>query len=76
MDAWLKPPAYTAKAPILLTSPAMVEKLKAMGVPFKKGVTDIGVWKYVMVPAPDHVLIELFQVNRDALPEDYRSYFD
>jgi len=29
MDAWLKPPAYTAKAPILLTSPAMVEKLKA-----------------------------------------------
>lgn len=54
----------------------VVEKLKAMGVPFKKGVTDIGVWKYVMVPAPDHVLIELFQVNRDALPEDYRSYFD
>jgi len=54
----------------------VVERLKAMGVPFKKGVTDIGVWKYVMVPAPDHVLIELFQVNRDALPEDYRSYFD
>ena len=28
MDAWLKPPAYTAKAPILLTSLAMAEKLK------------------------------------------------
>ncbi len=28
IDAWLKPPAYTAKAPILLTSPAMAEKLK------------------------------------------------
>lgn len=54
----------------------VVERLKAMGVPFKKGVTDIGVWKYVMVPAPDNVLIELFQVNRDALPEAYRSYFD
>ncbi|HOG12386.1 MAG: VOC family protein [Smithellaceae bacterium] len=54
----------------------VVEKLKAMGVPFKKSVTDIGVWKYVMVPAPDNVLIELFQVNRDALPEAYRSYFD
>ncbi len=29
LDAWLKPPAYTGKAPLLLTSPAMVEKLKA-----------------------------------------------
>lgn len=29
IDAWLKPPAYTAKPPILLTSPAMVERLKS-----------------------------------------------
>ncbi|MFT3988506.1 TIGR02302 family protein [Aestuariivirga sp.] len=29
LDAWLKPPAYTAKPPILLTSPAMVEHLRA-----------------------------------------------
>jgi len=29
LDAWIKPPAYTAKPPLLLTSPAMVEKLKA-----------------------------------------------
>ena len=29
MDAWLKPPAYTGKPPVLLTSPAMVERLKA-----------------------------------------------
>jgi uncharacterized protein (TIGR02302 family) len=28
MDAWLKPPAYTARPPVLLTSPAMVERLK------------------------------------------------
>jgi uncharacterized protein (TIGR02302 family) len=28
MDAWLKPPAYTAKPPVLLTSPAMAERLK------------------------------------------------
>ncbi len=28
MDAWLKPPAYTGKPPILLTSPAMAERLK------------------------------------------------
>ncbi|MBC8038165.1 MAG: TIGR02302 family protein [Rhizobiales bacterium] len=28
LDAWLKPPTYTGKAPIMLTSPAMVERLK------------------------------------------------
>ncbi len=28
LDAWLKPPVYTGKPPILLTSPAMSEKLK------------------------------------------------
>ena len=27
LDAWLKPPAYTGKPPLLLTSPAMLEKL-------------------------------------------------
>jgi uncharacterized protein (TIGR02302 family) len=31
LDAWAKPPPYTGKAPLLLTSPAMVEKLKAQG---------------------------------------------
>ncbi len=29
LDAWLKPPAYTGKAPLMLTSPAMAERLKA-----------------------------------------------
>jgi uncharacterized protein (TIGR02302 family) len=29
LDAWLKPPAYTGKPPLLLTSPAQIEKLKA-----------------------------------------------
>jgi hypothetical protein len=29
-----------------------------------------------MVPAPDDVLIELFQVDKENLPEEYRSYFE
>lgn len=29
VDAWLKPPAYTARPPLLLTSPAMIERLKS-----------------------------------------------
>ncbi len=28
LDAWLKPPAYTGKPPLLLTSPAQIERLK------------------------------------------------
>ena len=28
MDAWVKPPAYTGKPPLLLTSPAMAERLR------------------------------------------------
>ena len=28
LDAWLKPPAYTGRPPLLLTSPAEIEKLK------------------------------------------------
>ena len=54
----------------------VVEKLKVMGFPFTKGITDIGAWKYIMVPAPDNVLIELFQVNKEVIPEHYRDYFD
>ena len=29
LDAWVKPPAYTGRPPLLLTSPAMQERLKA-----------------------------------------------
>jgi len=54
----------------------VVEKLKAMYVPFTKGITDIGVWKYIMVPAPDNVLIELFQVDKNQISKELRDYFD
>jgi catechol 2,3-dioxygenase-like lactoylglutathione lyase family enzyme len=55
---------------------ADVQKLKSMGVPFNKGITDVGAWKYIMVPAPDNVLIELFQVDKNALPKKQHDYFD
>ena len=34
----------------------------------RKPVTELGGWRYVMVPAPDGVLIELFEVTPDKLP--------
>ncbi|MFN0191115.1 MAG: TIGR02302 family protein [Aestuariivirga sp.] len=42
VDAWLKPPAYTGKPPLMLTSPAMTERLKAGGeilVPENSGLS-------------------------------------
>lgn len=79
---YAQPPAYSGRGSIhhfgIQTDDidAAVERLSALDVAFTKGVTDIGVWKYVMVPAPDDVLIELFQVDKGAIPEEYRSYFD
>jgi len=51
------------------------ELLKSRGVPFNKAITDLGFMKYIMVPAPDSVLIELFEVNKALIPAEYHGYF-
>jgi len=51
------------------------ETLRSAGVSFRKPVTDLGYMKYVMVPAPDGVLIELFEVNKSVIPQEYHEYF-
>ena len=55
---------------------AMVTKLKSNGILFQKDVTDIGHWKYIMVPAPDNILIELFEINKSKFPSQYLDYFE
>lgn len=54
----------------------VADRLQSRGVPPRKGITDHGFWRYLMVPAPDEVLIELFQVDVESLPEALRSYFE
>ena len=54
----------------------VVKKLRSEGVALKKDVTDLGFWKYMMVPAPDEILIELFQVDKTKLPPQYVDYFE
>ena len=54
----------------------VVNKLRSKGVILKKDVTDLGFWKYMMVPAPDEILIELFQVDKAKLPPQYVDYFE
>jgi catechol 2,3-dioxygenase-like lactoylglutathione lyase family enzyme len=48
---------------------ALVNHMKSKGCLFRKGIADFGFWKYVMVQAPDNVLIELFQIVKEKLPE-------
>lgn len=54
----------------------VVNKMRAKGVVFTKGVTDAGFWKYVMVPAPDDILIELFEVDKSQIPFEFLDYFE
>ena len=54
----------------------IVENMEAKGIRFTKGITDLGVWKYIMVPAPDDILIELFQVDKSMIPKEYQDYFE
>jgi catechol 2,3-dioxygenase-like lactoylglutathione lyase family enzyme len=54
----------------------VISKLISGGVVLKKGISDLGFWKYIMVPAPDEILIELFQVDRAKLPPQYLAYFE
>lgn len=43
----------------------LIRHMKNKGFNFKKTIQDHGSWKYVMVEAPDKVLLELFQMVRD-----------
>jgi len=55
---------------------AMVTKLQSNGVLLQKEITDFGNWKYIMVPAPDDILIELFEIDKSKFPSQYLDYFE
>jgi len=54
----------------------LVKRMRAEGVEFKKEITDFGFWKYIMVPAPDDILIELFEVDKTTIPPQLSNYFE
>jgi catechol 2,3-dioxygenase-like lactoylglutathione lyase family enzyme len=54
----------------------LVARMKAGGIEFRKPITEDPMGgRYMMVEAPDHILLELFEVDPDRVPEDLRSYF-
>jgi catechol 2,3-dioxygenase-like lactoylglutathione lyase family enzyme len=54
----------------------VVDRMKAKGIEFKKEITNFGFWKYVMVPGPDQILIELFEVDKTRIPVQLTNYFE
>ena len=52
-----------------------VEQIKKRGIALKKGIRDYGFWRYIMVPAPDDILIELFKVDEEKLPSTASDLF-
>jgi predicted enzyme related to lactoylglutathione lyase len=51
-------------------------RLYSMGVPFRKGITNLGYMKYVMVPATDNILVEYFEVEKGNIPAELSDYFE
>jgi catechol 2,3-dioxygenase-like lactoylglutathione lyase family enzyme len=54
---------------------ALEARLRAKGVAFRSGIRDFEAWKYIMCPAPDGVLLELFQADPEKLGGDAGRYF-
>ncbi len=48
----------------------LIEHMKERGFEFTRNIKNLGVWKYVMAEGPDGVLLELFEVVKNKLPED------
>jgi len=55
--------------------PALVERMRAQGVVFRSEVREFQSWRYIMVTAPDNVLLELFAFDPDALVGKLEAYF-
>ena len=52
----------------------LVAGMKSKGFQFRKEISDFAFWKYIMAQAPDHVLLELFQIIPEKLPSgDYKD---
>ena len=52
------------------------DRLLQMGVRFRNGIREFGTWRYLMCPAPDQVLIELFEIDAASMPPGLARYFD
>ena len=54
---------------------ALHARLLGHGVTFRSEIREFGSWRYIMCMAPDNVLLELFEVERDGLEPELAAYF-
>lgn len=54
---------------------ALHARLLEQGVTFRSEIREFGSWRYIMCMAPDNVLLELFEVERDGLDPGLAAYF-
>ena len=51
------------------------DRLVANGVTFRSDIREFGSWRYLMCPAPDNVLLELFQIDLAEMPPKLVQFF-
>jgi catechol 2,3-dioxygenase-like lactoylglutathione lyase family enzyme len=51
------------------------QRLTANGIQFRSDVREFGTWRYIMCPAPDNVLLELFQIDIPEMPPALQTFF-
>ncbi|HUT49943.1 MAG TPA: VOC family protein [Alphaproteobacteria bacterium] len=56
--------------------PALAERMRARGATFRSEIREFGWWRYLMVSAPDGVLLELFAADGEALGGPLADYFN
>jgi len=54
----------------------LCHRLLEMGTTFRSGVREFGTWRYIMCPAPDDVLLELFEIDVDSMSPELARYFN
>jgi catechol 2,3-dioxygenase-like lactoylglutathione lyase family enzyme len=77
-----QPPRYDGKGAIhhvgIRTNDlaGLHRRLVEMGTAFRSDVREFGTWRYIMCPAPDNVLLELFEIDLDSMPPELARYFN
>ena len=50
-------------------------RLSRNGITFRSPIREFGSWRYLMCPAPDNVLLELFQIDLERMPPELARFF-
>ncbi|MEM7254844.1 MAG: VOC family protein [Pseudomonadota bacterium] len=53
----------------------LYQRLLSNGVVFRSAIREFGSWRYLMCPAPDNMLLELFQIDLPSMPPRLKRFF-